>query len=187
MATSTPNSKTPTTTTTTQAATPTPAAASPPRSTPPSSTQNTITLFTQLKTVAESGCKIHPDFYYDYTGYAEHTLQFSITQYALLTGGQQERPDLEWERASQIYLARKNIPHELVTLPLSDVRANTLAAAAAAAAAGAGRGANDSKKNKYIMAGVPRVSREEVLREGNGTGKVLITNADKGKPVYYVP
>lgn len=67
------------------------------------------------------------------------------------------------------------------------MRANTLAAAAAAAAAGAGRGANDSKKNKYIMAGVPRVSREEVLREGNGTGKVLITNADKGKPVYYVP
>ncbi|KAJ9307433.1 hypothetical protein DTO217A2_3115 [Paecilomyces variotii] len=163
MATSTPNSKTPTTTTT-PAATPTPATASPPRSTPPSSTQSTITLFTQLKTVAESGCKIHPDFYYNYTGYAEHTLQFSITQYALLTGGQQERPDLEWERASQIYLARKNIPHELVTLPLSDVRANTLAAAAAAAAAGAGRGANDSKKNKYIMAGVPRVSREEVLR-----------------------
>ncbi|KAJ9411173.1 hypothetical protein DTO045G8_805 [Paecilomyces variotii] len=183
MATSTPNSKTPTTTTT-PAATPTPAAASPPRSTPPSSTQSTITLFTQLKTVAESGCKIHPDFYYDYTGYAEHTLQFSITQYALLTGGQQERPDLEWERASQIYLARKNIPHELVTLPLSDVRANTLAAAAAA---GAGRGANDSKKNKYIMAGVPRVSREEVVPEGNGTAKVLITNADKGKPVYYVP
>ncbi|KAJ9244127.1 hypothetical protein DTO169E5_2115 [Paecilomyces variotii] len=185
MATSTPNSKTPTTTTT-PAATPTPATASPPRSTPPSSTQSTITLFTQLKTVAESGCKIHPDFYYDYTGYAEHTLQFSITQYALLTGGQQERPDLEWERASQIYLARKNIPHELVTLPLSDARANTLAAAAAAAA-GAGRGANDLKKNKYIMAGVPRVSREEVVPEGNVSGKVLITNADKGKPVYYVP
>ncbi|KAJ9297778.1 hypothetical protein DTO271G3_3999 [Paecilomyces variotii] len=187
MATSTPNSKTPTTTPAAAAASP------PPRSTPPPSTQNTITLFTQLKTVAESGCKIHPDFYYDYPGYAEHTLQFSIAQYALLTDGQQERPDLEWERASQIYIARKNIPHELVTLPLSDVRAESLAAAAAVAG-GKGRidKANDlnSRKNKYIMAGVPRVSREQVVPEGNGTGgtgKVLITNADKGKPVYYVP
>ncbi|KAL1854210.1 hypothetical protein Plec18170_004974 [Paecilomyces lecythidis] len=223
MATSTPNRRVSSTPVRARApAASSSAARSPPRSTPPASTPRTINLFTQLKTIAESGCKINPSLYYDFPGYAEHTLQFSVGQYALLTDGL-ERPDFEWERACQIHLARKNIPQELVTLPLSDARANSLAAAAVAArTAGSGRGGvggsggvmgggNDPNPsmNKYIMAGVPRMPRAQRVSgpEGSGSGsgngngnansnananvstpeKVLITNADKGKPVYYVP
>ncbi|KAL2014029.1 hypothetical protein VTN00DRAFT_1554 [Thermoascus crustaceus] len=66
-----------------------------------------ISIFSQLKRVAESGCKINPELYYTHAGYPEHALQFSRSQYTYLTGGH-TRPDVIWQSALDNYF--KHLP-----------------------------------------------------------------------------
>lgn len=61
-----------------------------------------ISIFSQLKRVAESGFKINPELYYTHAGYPEHALQFSRGQYTYLTGGH-TRPDIIWQSALDNY------------------------------------------------------------------------------------